>query len=65
MGNFEIGRQPCSHFVPKMDEQRENRHECPTCGGLRSYCLMCDYDHHAGGWDTCHENKAQGEEGGK
>ena len=55
--SFEYGEQPCKDFRPQRDGngfgEWDNRHECPGCCGLRSFCVGCSTDHHGNGWENC------------
>jgi hypothetical protein len=61
--SFEEGEQPCKDFKPHREKngygEWDNRHECPGCCGLRSFCLSCSTDHHSRGWDCCATKKAK------
>lgn len=54
---FEWSEQPCQDFKPQRENngygEWDNRHECPGCCGLRSFCINCSVDHHENGWDNC------------
>lgn len=68
MPDFMNGKQPCQNYDPK-DEVWSgfgNTHQCyapldrpdgPRCGessgGIVSFCLNCNSDHHSGGYETC------------
>lgn len=55
--DYEIGKQPCANFSPQFERSAsamwENVHECPKCGGNRSFCTTCGMDHHMFGWERC------------
>lgn len=60
LDRFSIGQQPCGNLLradssaPALGSgNRRNVHECPLCGGERTFCENCYFDHHANGWETC------------
>jgi hypothetical protein len=51
---YEVGDQPCRNLKRAQEGAGwANVHECPKCGGNRTFCETCCCDHHDGGWDAC------------
>lgn len=56
---FQKGWQPCDNYKPAKDGNEygswDDIHECyqKGCNLTVSFCLTCNKDHHAGGYETC------------
>ena len=55
--DFRAGKQPCNEYNPQLESNEhgiwDNQHQCYKCGGVVSFCLNCNRDHHENGYESC------------